>query len=41
MDTDIFILYIKIDDLYKDIAEDVETSFDTSNYEFGRSLPKG
>ena len=41
MDTDIFILYIKIDDLYKDIAEDVETSFDTSNYEFGRSSRKG
>ena len=25
MDTDIFIVYIKTDDIYKDIAEDVET----------------
>ena len=31
MDTDSFTLYIKSDDLYKDIAEDVETRFDTSN----------
>ena len=31
--TDIsFIVYIKTDDTYKDIAEDVETRFDTSNY---------
>ena len=29
------------DDFYKDIAEDVETSFDTSNYEMDRLLPKG
>ena len=27
------IVYIKTDDIYKDIAEDVETIFDTSNYE--------
>ena len=33
MDTDNFIVYIKIDDIYKDIAEDVEIKFDTSNYE--------
>ena len=26
-----FILYIRTDDIYKDIAEDVETRFDTSN----------
>ena len=25
----------------QDIAEDVETRFDTSNYELDRSLPKG
>ena len=32
MDTEsIFIVYIKRDDIYKDIAEDVETRFDTSN----------
>ena len=34
VDTDSFIVYIKTDDIYKDIAEDVETRFDTSNYEF-------
>ena len=33
MDTDSFIVYIKPDDIYKDIAEDVETRFDTSNYQ--------
>ena len=37
---------IKIDDIYKDIAEDVETRFDTSNFELecnsiDRPLPKG
>ena len=40
MDTDSFIVYIKTDDIYKDIAEDVETRFDTSNYELERLLPK-
>ena len=34
-------MYIKTDDIYKDIAKDVETRFDTSNYELDRSLPKG
>ena len=32
MDADSFIVYIKTDDIYKDIAEDVETRFDTSDY---------
>ena len=32
MDTDSFIAYIKTEDIYKDIAEDVEKRFDTSNY---------
>ena len=41
MDTDSFIVYIKADDIYKDIAEDVETRFDISNYELDRTLPKG
>ena len=40
-DTDRFSVYIKTDDIHKDIAEDVETRFDTSNYELDRSLPKG
>ena len=41
MDTDSFIVYIKTDGIYKDIAEHVETRFDTSNYELDRPLPKG
>ena len=41
MDADSFIAYIKTDDIYKDIAEDVETRFDTSNYELDKPLPKG
>ena len=40
MDTDTLIVCLKTDDVYKDIAEDVETIFDTSNYEFDRPLPK-
>ena len=28
-----FIVYIKTNDIYKDIAKNVETRFDTSNYE--------
>ena len=34
-------MYIKTDDIYKDIAEDVETRFDASNYELDRPFPKG
>ena len=33
MDTDRFIVYIKAEDIYADIAKDVEERFDTSNYE--------
>ena len=36
MDTDSFIMHIKTEDLYKDIANDVEKRFDTSNYEVNR-----
>ena len=32
--------YINTDDIYEDIAKDVEIRFDTSNYELDRSLPK-
>ena len=28
-----FIVYIKTEDIYVDIAKDVETTFDTSNYD--------
>ena len=41
MDTGRSIVYIKADDIYKDIAEDVETRFDASNYLLDRPLPKG
>ena len=34
-----FIVYIKTDYIYKDIAEDVETRFGISNYELDRALP--
>ena len=40
MDTDSFTVYLKTD-ICKDIAEDVETRFDTLNYELDRPLPKG
>ena len=41
MDTDSFIMNIKTNDFYKDIASDVENRFDTSNYEVNRPLPMG
>ena len=41
MDTDSFIMNIKTSDFYKDIANDVENRFDTSNYEVNRPLPMG
>ena len=39
MDTDNFIVYVETDDIYKDIAEGVETRFDTSNFETDEPLP--
>ena len=39
MDTDSFIMHIKTEDFYKDIAYDVEKRFDPSNYEVNRPLP--
>ena len=36
MDTDSFIVYIKTEGICTDTAKDVETRFDTSNYEFER-----
>ena len=41
MDNDSFIVYIKGNDLYEDIVEDVEIRFDTSSYELDRLLSKG
>ena len=41
MDTDSFIVHAKVDDICKDIAEDVEAIFDTKNVEIDRLLPIG
>ena len=41
MDTDSFIMHIKTEDFYKDIAENVEKRFDTSNSDVNRPLPTG
>ena len=41
MDTDSFVMNIKTNDFYKDIANDVDKRFDTSNYEVNRPLPTG
>ena len=43
MDTGSFIIYIKIEDFYEDIANDVENQFDASNYDEDdkRPLPIG
>ena len=41
MYTDSFIVHVKTDDIYKNIAENVETGFDTSNFEIHQPLPKG
>ena len=41
LDPDRFIIHIKTEDFYKDIADDVEKRFDTSNYEINRQLPIG
>ena len=41
MDTASFVMNIKTEDFYKDIANDVDKRFDTSNYEVDRPLPTG
>ena len=41
MDTDSFVMNIKTEDFYKDIVNDVEKRFDTSDYEVDRPLPIG
>ena len=41
MDTDSFIINIKTQDFYDDIANDVGKRFDTSNYDVSRPLPTG
>ena len=41
INTDSFIIYLKAEEIYVDIAKDVETRFYTSNYKLGRPLSKG
>ena len=41
MDTDSSIMNIKTNDFYKDISDDVDNRFHTSNYEVKRPLPTG
>ena len=38
MDRDSFIVDLETDDIYKDIAEDIGTRFDTSKYELDQPL---
>ena len=40
MDAETFIVQTKTDDIYKDIAEDVETWLNTSDYELDRPFHK-
>ena len=41
MDTDSLVYHIKTEDFYADIADDVQTRFDTSGYIPDRPLPVG
>ena len=41
MEIDSCIFHVKTEDIYKDIAEDFEKRFDTSNFEIDRPLPLG
>ena len=41
MDTDSLVMNIKTKNVYKDIAQDVEERFNTSNCDVDRPLPKG
>ena len=40
-DTDSLVMNIKTNNFYKDIAQDVQKRFDTSNYSFDKTLTKG
>ena len=41
MDTDSFITYIKTEDIYIFIVEDIAARFDSSTYELDKPLPIG
>ena len=40
MDTDSFVVLVKASDITEGITEDIETRFETSNYELDISFPK-
>ena len=41
MDTDSFLMHVKTEDFYKDIAKEVKKKYDTSNYTCEGPLPMG
>ena len=41
MNTDSFIIHIKSEGVYEDIANEIEKRFETSNYEVNRASPTG
>ena len=41
MDTNSFIMNVQTEDFYKDIANNIEKKYDTSNYVHKRPLPMG
>ena len=41
MDTDSFIAQVRVEDMYKDINQDVEKRFGTSNFDMDRPFPAG
>ena len=41
MDIESFIVYVKKEDIYKDVATDVETRFYSLNFELKKPLGKG
>ena len=41
IDIDSFIVHVKTNDIYKDIAKDVERRFDTLNFEIDKTLLQG
>ena len=40
MESDSFIVYVETGDIQKDVAKDVETRFEISNYELEKPLPE-
>ena len=39
--TDNFFIYVKTEDFYEDISDDVQKRFDTSNFKVNRPLTAG